>query len=106
MVGCGEQYIGASRRPVLGRLQEHESSYRLNNDRTTLGQHEAEHRNEDGESYEPTRGTRNFGKFFHQYDVNIRKRCRDTLETFISEGMLIVNEKPKLNNMLRNGFIE
>ena len=34
----GDQYIGASRRPLKNRHQKHESSFRLINNRTTLGQ--------------------------------------------------------------------
>ena len=103
---CGDQYIGASRRPLKNRLQEHESSFRLNNSRTTLGQHASEHRMENNEEYRPKAGTRDFEKFLEYYDFNIVKKCKDTLETFINEGMLISINKPKLNNMLRNGFTE
>ena len=103
---CGDQYIGASRRPILNRIQEHESSFRINNDRTTLGQHAAKHRHNDGTIYVPTTGTRNFESFFKQYSFDVVKKCKDTLETFINEGMLITSTKPKLNNMLRNGFTE
>ena len=103
---CGDQYIGASRRPLKNRLQEHESSFRLNNSRTTLGQHASEHRMENNEEYRPKAGTRAFEKFLEYYDFNIVKKCKDTLETFINEGMLISINKPKLNNMLRNGFTE
>ena len=103
---CGDQYIGASRRPLKNRLQEHESSFRLNNSRTTLGQQASEHRMENNEEYRPKAGTRDFEKFLEYYDFNIVKKCKDTLETFINEGMLISINKPKLNNMLRNGFTE
>ncbi len=51
---CGDQYIGASRRPILNRIQEHESSVRINNARTTLGHHAARHRHDDGTVYVPT----------------------------------------------------
>ena len=103
---CGDQYIGASRRPLKNRLQEHESSFRLNNSRTTLGQHAAEHRKESNEIYRPKAGTRDFEKFLEFYNLNIVRKCKDTLETFINEGMLISSNKPKLNNMQSNGFIE
>ncbi len=103
---CGDQYIGASRRPILNRIQEHESSVRINNARTTLGQHAARHRHDDSTVYVPTTGTRNFNSFFKQYSFDVVKKCKDTLETFINEGMLITSTKPKLNNMLRNGFTE
>lgn len=105
---CGKQYIGASRRPLISRMKEHESSFRLNNNRTTLGQHAMEHRKESNETerYTPKQGVRNFEKFLEYYDVKVVKKCKDTLETFINEGMIINKHNPKLNNMQSNGFIE
>ena len=82
------------------------SSFRLNNSRTTLGQHAAEHRKESNEIYHPKAGTRDFEKFLEFYNFNIMRKCKHTLETFINEGMLISTNKPKLNNMQSNGFTE
>ena len=69
-------------------------------------QHAAEHRKESNEIYRPKAGTRDFEKFLEFYNLNIVRKCKDTLETFINEGMLISSNKPKLNNMQSNGFTE
>ena len=45
-------------------------------------------------------------KFLEYHDFNIVRKCKDTLETFINEGMLLCINKPKLNNMQRNSFTE
>ncbi len=103
---CGDSYIGASRRPLAGRISEHESSYRLNNNRTALGQHATEHRRQNDTNYIPVSGRRNFDQFFRNYEFEIIDKCKDTLETFIREGLLIEEIKPKLNNMCTNGFLE
>ena len=95
----GDQYIGASRRPLKNRHPEHESSYRLNNSRTTLRQHASEHCTENKDEYRPKAGTRDFEKFLEYHDFSIVRKCKDSLETYINEGMLISIEKPKLNSM-------
>ena len=59
---CGDQYTGASRGPLKNRLQKRESSFILNNSRTTLGQQASEHRTESNEEYRPKAGTRYFEK--------------------------------------------
>ena len=103
---CGDLYIGASRRPVKGRINEHESSFRLNNSRTTLGHHAAEHRRQDDPHYTPASGKRDLNKFLENYEFGILERCKDTLDTFIREGLAIERIKPKINNMCGNGFTE
>ena len=39
------------------------------------------------------------------YKCSIVRRCKNILETFISEGLKIKEEKPKINNYVGNGFI-
>ena len=103
---CGDLYVGASRRPIKGRISEHESSFRLNNGRTSLGQHAAEHRRMDNPKYKPKAGKRDFETFFKHFEFSIEERCKDTLDTFIREGLAIDRIKPKINNMCGNGFTE
>ena len=103
---CGDLYIGASRRPIRGRINEHESSFRLNNSRTTLGYHAAEHRRADDPQYTPISGKRDLAKFFENFEFSISEQCKDTLDTFIREGLAIQRTKPKINNMCGNGFTD
>ena len=96
-------YIGASRRPSFKRLKEHEASVRRYNPRTTMGQHMiAAH----PELKPETIVNRvNFTDFLLNVSPEIVCRGKDTLETFIREGIYIRNEKPALNNINNNGFI-
>ena len=103
---CGGRYIGASARPASERLNEHESSVRLLNSRTTLGDHiRHEHAPSISNSTTTSKGRRNYDNFFGHYNFKILRTCRDTLETFIYEGLDIAHLKPELNAMKYNGFI-
>ena len=106
---CQKRYLGATARITLGRLNEHESSFRLLNNRTTLGEHALEHMEEDGTDIDSARidrkGRRDYDNFFNTYEFKIHKKCKDTLETFLTEQYEILKIKPELNNMTGNGFI-
>ena len=39
------------------------------------------------------------------YKFSIVRKCKDSLEAFISEGLHIKEERPKINNCIGNGFI-
>ena len=107
---CRGKYNGASARPLPYRINEHESSCRLQNDATTLGQHIKHHiRNSDisiNDEYELLKGKRNHEFLFNNFDIQIVRKCYDSLDTFINEGLVIKNDKPSLNNMNNNGFVE
>ena len=96
-------YIGGSRRQPLNRLKEHEASARRYNKRTTVGQHMSKHHS----SLKPDTVARkvNISAFFENFEAKIEARGKDTLDTFIKEGLLIRDRKPKLNNMTGNGFV-
>jgi len=47
----------------------------------------------------------NFADFITHFKPEIIDRGRDTLDTFIREGVRLKNDKPSLNNMCTNGFI-
>ena len=96
-------YIGGSRRQPLNRLKEHEASARRYNKRTTVGQHMSKHHS----SLKPDKIARkvNISAFFENFEAKIEARGKDTLDTFIKEGLLIRDRKPKLNNMTGNGFV-
>ena len=98
---CPKKYSGGSARPATYRVNEHESSTRLLNDRSTLGQHAQTHSSEAG-----VKGKRDYDKFFDKFNFKIVATCRDTLETFITEGLHILKDKPEINNMSTNGFVE
>ena len=103
---CSKKYNGASARPAIYRFNEHESSTRLLNDRTTLGQHIAEHSRTYDTIKAGEKGTRDYASFFDKYNLEIVAKCRDTLETFVKEGLYIRTYKQELNNMLSNGFVD
>ena len=106
---CQQRYLGATARITLGRVNEHESSVRLLNNRTTLGEHMLKHMEEDGMEGElgnvGKNGKRDYDNFLKNYEFKIHKKCKDKLETFLTEHYEILKTKPELNNMTGNGFI-
>ena len=92
---CQETYIGASHRPGKKRLMEYESSIRLPSQakRTTLGRHKLEkHENEEN-------------KIESCYKFKILDTGKYCLETFLKEGMHIINKSPGVNGKYNNGYI-
>ena len=71
--------------------------------RGTIGQHMVECRSD----LKPDRITRkvDIGGFLENFDAAIIDHGRDTLETFIREGLCIRDMSPSLNNMNSNGFV-
>ena len=117
---CNEEYIGCSYRPAKARIGEHESSVRNNNKRTTLGQHMVEHGQDEESDSGATSSNENGGRPIRDknerdrvnalelnksYKFSIVRKCKDSLESFISEGLYIKEEKPKINNCIGNGYI-
>lgn len=95
-------YIGASRRPPIKRLMEHEASARRFNKRTSVGQHLVRNHGD----LKPAHIERKprLDNFFEYFTPNIVARGRDTLDTFIREGLAIRDSKPTMNNCSSNGF--
>ena len=116
---CNEEYIGASYRPAKARLSEHVASVRNENKRTTLGQHILEHREENtdqprtitrrervrGANGRLERDREDAENFSKSYELSIVKKCDNALNAFITEGLLIKKEKPRINNNVGNGYI-
>ena len=97
------KYIGASRRVARERLGEHEQAVRKFNTRTTLGQHMVEKHSNLKPS---TLGKRtDFKNLFTHFTPKILSRCKDSLATFVTEGLAIKDNKPSLNNCQGNGFL-
>ena len=100
------RYIGCSRRNVVVRMGNHEASVRRFNDRTTAGQHMINfHPELRTSAADVKRGTVNFNNLFENFTPKILCKCRETLDTYIWEGIHIRERKPALNNMCSNGFI-
>ena len=98
------EYVGASRRATPNRFKQHEASVRRFNDRTSLGQHMiAQH--PDLKPAEIKREKPQIRTFFERFQPEILRKCSDTLDTFITEGLMISALRPKLNNMNSNGFL-
>ena len=96
-------YIGASRKVTVKRLKQHEASVRRYNNRTTLGQHMMEaHKDLKPPSF---KNKVNFQNLFTHYKPEVIRYGKDCLDTFLKEGMEIKYQKPKLNQMMTNGFI-
>ena len=93
---CNESYLGATGRPGGQRYKEHAASVRRENDATSIGKHILE-KHPQIDSYE-VRDINNYYEFW------ILKYCKDTLEVFLSEDILIKTHKPTINNMMGNGF--
>ena len=118
---CDEEYIGCSYRPAKARIGEHEASVRNKNKRTTLGQHMVEHGQDDQSDSGTTLNNNDNGRghirnrlekdrinameLNKSYKFSIVRKCKDSLEAFISEGLHIKEERPKINNCIGNGFI-
>ncbi len=85
---CKDTYVGASRRRLEARISEHESSVRLNNNRTTLGQHASQHHYHEYPDYVPVSGTRDYENVFEQFDLRVLEK-KDTIDTFLKEGLTL-----------------
>ena len=96
------QYIGASRRPPAKRMLEHEASARRFNKRTSVGQHMIKCHGD----LKPSKIERktSLPNFLQTFTPEIVARGRDTLDTFIREGLAIRDRKPTMNNCSSNGF--
>ena len=104
---CDEEYIGCSYRPAGDRIGEHVASVRLKNKRTTLGQHMLEHTQEEARAPGNNRRPRVTGAEKIQrdkmdaqdmekaYKFSIARKCKNSLETFISEGLHFTNKGRK-----------
>ena len=100
---CNVDYIGATSRPLKDRLGEHESAVRLGTDLSALGEHCL---SSHPEVVTKHLGTRDWDTFFSIYKIDIIRRAKDTLGTFLAESQEILRGKPALNRKEElNGFI-
>ena len=115
---CNKEYIGASHRPAKERIGEHAASIRKENKRTTLGQHIMEHSQEASRpitrratiraaaARKKSSNPKENAKLLEEaFKFTIAKKCKNSLEAFITEGILIKKEKPDINNQCGNGFV-
>ena len=121
---CDQEYLGASYRPARERIGEHAASIRNKNKRTTLGQHILEKHSQEVSGPMTRRATvraavaaaaarrrgpdqaRENAKTLEQsFKFNLEKKCKNGLEAFITEGILIKQQKPVINNQSGNGFV-
>ena len=93
---CKETYVGATGRPGVHRYKEHSASVRRENDATSIGKHILD-KHPQIYSYE-VRDIQNY------YDFSILRHCKDSLEAFLSEDILIKTKHPAVNNNMGNGF--
>ena len=102
-----KDYIGCSRKFVDQRFEQHESSVRRYNNITALGQHMCTaHPDLKIPAADVKRGTIDMSNFLKNFTPEILKSCKDTLDTYLWEGLMIRDKKPSLNNMQTNGFID
>ena len=106
---CQEFYLGGTARPIHCRVEEHEASVRYKNDTSALGQHYQTHApktaaEQNRRKYQRV-GKPSIANFLNVDDFELVDFGRDPLDTFIREGLLIQEHKPKLNNCHNNGFV-
>ena len=84
-------------------MKEHEHSTRYFNDRTTPGEHMMLKHKEN----KPRKIERkiNIQNMFNQFHVEILKRCKNPLDTYLSEALEIKKGVANMNKMTGNGFI-
>ena len=96
-------YIGASARKTVKRLKEHEHAIRCFNDRTTPGEHMMQkHLNDKPRKIEKKINIQNM---LNQFHIEIVKKCKNPLDTYLSEALEIKKGTSNMNNMSGNGFI-
>ena len=98
-------YIGASRRKMIKRLGAHEASVRRFNDSTSLGEHMIKTHSDLKPHTIPRRGKVDFKNLFNHFTPQVIKQGKDTLSTYIEEGLAIRAYKPDMNTMNTNGFV-
>ena len=92
-------YIGATARKAIKILEEHEHSVRKFNNRTSPGEHMAEHHKRN----KPRKNVPNkinFKNLLKHYKIEILKKYNDLLECFMTEGIYIKKESPTINSHL------
>ena len=96
-------YVGATNRPLMGRINEHEAATRLGH---TDASSVAEHANfKHFEHLRGDRGRREYENFFNMFDFDIVNKCTDPIDTYLREHRAIIKLKPSLNRMADNGWI-
>ena len=101
---CNERYIGATGRPIINRLQEHENSARLGYSRTRLGEHLSD-KHPQAVLGNTTSGRRNWQSFFRNFDVKILDHSRDSLGIFLLENHYLEKNQPEINIQTQNGYV-
>ena len=100
-------YIGCSRRCVPKRMGQHEASVRRRNDENTPADHMlTTHPLPDSAPPVPRRGKPDFPSFFSNWKPQILRKCRDTLDAYLWEGLKINQLKPSINKYPNNGFTD
>ena len=100
-------YIGCSRRCVPKRMGQHEASVRRRNDENTPANHMlTTHPLPDSAPPVPRRGKPDFPSFFSNWKPQILRKCRDTLDAYLWEGLKINQLKPSINKYPNNGFTD
>ena len=97
-------YIGASRRKLLKRLNEHEASARRFNNNTSIGEHMVKFHKDLKPKTQRKKGKRDYNAFFKNFTGQIINHGRDTLDMYLKENLAIKTQKPSVNTMLTNGF--
>ena len=95
---CKESYVGATGRTGDQRFKEHAASVRRENEATSIGKHILEKHSLTQMDADNTKDINNYYKF------KILKYCKDTMETFLSEDILIKSKNPAINLNMGNGF--
>ena len=85
------------------RMGDHEASSRRFNGRTNVGSHMCSEHSELKPKEIASRGRVDVDTFFNNFQPKLLMRCKDTLDTYLNEGLLIEELKPSMNEMMSNG---
>ena len=101
---CHKCYDGVCNRPFICRLMEHERSTRLNNRTSALGEHMIEHII-NGDPIPIYTSDPDISNLLEAYSIKILERGKDSIDSYIREGLQIWDNKPELNTKLENGWV-
>ena len=99
------QVIGTTARRLEDRFKEHERSFRLQNDNSSLSTHARITHQIQGSGRKLANGEHpEYQALLRNYNLRIIDQSRDALGGYLQENFHIVDNEPAINGTNRNGF--